>query len=62
MLQRGGQVGFSQEPCSARRVIGVVLLDFLQGNFAIEFFVAGYEDLTQSSPRMRSKNAETGLR
>ena len=59
MLQAAGDFGFQLKAGAAIGVARQVNLDFFQGDFAPDFFIAGDEDDAQASLGMRAQYAET---
>src|SRR4051794_33589985 len=59
MLQAAGDLRFEQEARAAFGVAGVTFLDLLQRHFAVQLFIMGDIDLSQSPLRMWPKYAET---
>ena len=58
MLQPPRDLGFEQKAGTPLRVVGVPLLDFLEGDLTAHLLVAGDEHLAQPAPGVRPKDAK----
>ena len=58
MLQPAGDLGLQNEPGPAVGVVGMLVLDLLQGHVPLKLLVAGHGDLAQAAFGMRAENAE----
>ena len=66
MLQPAGDLGLEQEPRPADGVVGVLVLDLLEGDLAVQLVVVGDEDLPRPplawGRRMRNRWPSRGGR
>src|SRR5216683_2293325 len=62
MFEPAGDLCLLKEPRPALRLVGVTVLDFLQGHIAVELFVVSHEDGPQPSFGMRSEDTEAEAR
>jgi hypothetical protein len=58
MFQAAGDLGLEEEPSAALRIVGVLVLDFLQGDLSMQFGIFGNEHFTQTAFGVTPKNAE----
>ena len=61
MLEAACDLGFEQEAIAAVGIVGIVELNFLQGNVAVQFVVARDVNLPQAAGGVRAENAEAGF-
>ena len=61
MLQAAGDLGLDDEPGPAVGVVGVVRLDLLERDLAVELGVLGDEDLAHPAPGMGPEDAEPAV-
>ena len=59
MLQPAGDLGFEEEPGAAGGIVGVVVEDLLEGDFAVKLAVERDEDRAQPAACMGPQHAET---
>ena len=50
VLQPAGDLGLDEEPGPAGRVVGVAVVDLLEGDLAVQLLVEGDEDVAQAAP------------
>ena len=62
MFQATGDLRFLDEPTTMTRIVSVFGLDFLEGDFAMQFLIKRDKYLAKSAASMWSKDAETRLR
>jgi hypothetical protein len=58
VLQAAGDLGFEEEAGSALGVVGVPVLDLLEGDLAAQLLVAGHEHLAQAPLGVRPQDQE----
>ena len=59
MFQPAGDLRLQNKAGPAVRIVGVLVLDLLEGDFAVQFLVVGHEDLAEPAAGMRPENAKT---
>ena len=62
MLQAAGDLRLEEEPRPAPGVVGVAVLDLLQGDLAVQLLVVGDEDLAQAAALVVAAVAIAGRR
>ena len=62
MLQAAGDLGFEHESAAAVGIVGVLRLNFLEGDFAAGFSVFGDKHLAQPAAGVRPQDAESHAR
>ncbi len=60
MLEAAGDLGLLEKPGTAVGVVGVVVLDALEGDFTLQLLVERGEDLAEAAPGVRAEDAEPG--
>src|SRR5262249_39617308 len=58
VLQAAGDLGFTDEPGAAVRVVGCSELDLLQGDITAQLFIPGEEDRAEPTAGVRADDAE----
>ena len=56
MLQPAGDLRLAHEASPAVRVVGMPVLDLLEGHLAMQLLVPSHEDLAQPAPRVRPQD------
>jgi hypothetical protein len=58
MLQPAGDLGIEQEPLAAGRVVGVVVQDLFERDFAVELGIECHKDRAQTAAGVRPQHPE----
>ena len=62
MFESAGDFGFQHEPTAAVWVVGELILNFLQRDFAVELLIASDKHFAQPAPSVRPQDAKSRIR
>ncbi len=62
MLEPAGDLGFDEEARSALQVVGLALLDFLEGHLAMQLLIVGHEYFAQAALGVGPQDAKAHAR